>query len=256
MESSGARLKKIRLEKGLTLEEVCRRTKIHLNILKAIEDDSLIGLSPIYIKGFLKIYCKFLGVDPKDFISDHRANEEKQKPSPRQQQLQPAGFSFRSAGGKILSFLPRVRIKTLFYIVAAIAAIFIIFKAGKFITAKVSEARKAKSAQRQELKVAKTAGKTTQKEKKIPLSGNIRLGIRAKSNCYITVKSDGRVVFQGVLRKGLSEVWQSKEKIEFSLNNATAVELEINGNPIESLGRKGQAVKAVITKEGGLKVLR
>ena len=60
MESIGARLKKIRLEKGLTLEDAHKQTRIHLNILKAIEEDSLINISPIYIRGFLKNYFKFL----------------------------------------------------------------------------------------------------------------------------------------------------------------------------------------------------
>ena len=54
METIGAKLKKIRLEKGLTLEEAHKQTKIHLNILKAIEDESLVNFNPVYIKGFLK----------------------------------------------------------------------------------------------------------------------------------------------------------------------------------------------------------
>ena len=58
MESPGARLKKIRLEKGISLEEVHKKTRIHLDLLKAIEEDSLINLSPVYTKGFLKIYCQ------------------------------------------------------------------------------------------------------------------------------------------------------------------------------------------------------
>ncbi len=72
MESAGARLKKLRLQKGLSLEEVHKQTKIHLDILKAIEEDSLVNFSPVYIKGFLKIYCKFLGVDPRDCVSDYK----------------------------------------------------------------------------------------------------------------------------------------------------------------------------------------
>ncbi|MCX5703471.1 MAG: helix-turn-helix domain-containing protein, partial [Candidatus Omnitrophica bacterium] len=71
MEYTGAGLKKIRLERGISLEEVQKKTKIHLNILKAIEGDSLTDLSPVYLKGFLKIYCKFLGLDPKDKILDY-----------------------------------------------------------------------------------------------------------------------------------------------------------------------------------------
>ena len=72
MESPGAKLKKIRLERGISLEEVQKKTKIHLNILKAIEGDSLTNLSPVYLKGFLKIYCKSLGLSPQEYLVDYK----------------------------------------------------------------------------------------------------------------------------------------------------------------------------------------
>ena len=79
----------------------------------------------------------------------------------------------------------------------------------------------------------------------------IRLIIRARENCYIQLKTDGHVVFQNVLKKGRFESWSAKEKIEFSLSNAGAVDLEINGRTISNLGRKKQPLKHVIvTKEG------
>ncbi|MBI3991561.1 MAG: helix-turn-helix domain-containing protein, partial [Candidatus Omnitrophica bacterium] len=80
MESTGTKLKNLRLQKGLSLEDVHKKTKIHLNILKAIEEDSLVNFSPVYIKGFLKIYCKSLGVDPRDCISDYKENKAKFTP--------------------------------------------------------------------------------------------------------------------------------------------------------------------------------
>ncbi len=72
MDKIGAKLKKIRLEKGISLEEVNKKTKIHLHILRAIEDDSFASLNPVYLKGFLNIYCKFLGVNPADFIPSYK----------------------------------------------------------------------------------------------------------------------------------------------------------------------------------------
>src|SRR5512136_2744554 len=81
MDSVGAKLKKIRQEKGLSIEDVQKQTKIHPNILKAIEEDNFINLSPVYVKGFLKIYCKFLGVDPSQYILEC---EDLEKAAPEQ----------------------------------------------------------------------------------------------------------------------------------------------------------------------------
>jgi hypothetical protein len=81
--------------------------------------------------------------------------------------------------------------------------------------------------------------------------------MRAKEDCWVHLKIDGRVVFHGILKKGKFESWQAKEKIEFSLGNAWAVELELNSKPIPVLGRRGQALKnIVITREEGLIVPR
>ena len=76
MESKGARLKSIRLAKGISIEDASKKTKIHLNILKSIEEGSIGNLNPVYLKGFLKIYCKFLGVDPREFIPDYKEPHE------------------------------------------------------------------------------------------------------------------------------------------------------------------------------------
>src|SRR5512137_1102470 len=72
MSSIGARLKDIRLKKGLSLEEAHAKTKLNVTILKAIEENNLVQVSPVYIKGFIKIYCEFLGVDPLEYSPDSR----------------------------------------------------------------------------------------------------------------------------------------------------------------------------------------
>ena len=72
MQGCGVRLKKVRLERGISLEEAHKKTKIHLDILKALEEDSVVNLNPIYVKGFLKIYCNFLKVDPREYITDYK----------------------------------------------------------------------------------------------------------------------------------------------------------------------------------------
>ena len=50
MQNVGEKLKKARLEKGLSLDEVYRQTRIHLRVLEALEEDRAHNLlSFIYI---------------------------------------------------------------------------------------------------------------------------------------------------------------------------------------------------------------
>lgn len=63
-------LKQKRIEKNFTLEKLAQRTKISLNILKAIEANDFKNLpSPAYVKGFVNTYGKILGIPPEESIS-------------------------------------------------------------------------------------------------------------------------------------------------------------------------------------------
>jgi len=250
MESIGARLKKLRLEKGLSLEEVHKQTKISLNVLKAIEEDTHINLNPIYIKGFIKIYCKLLKVDPRECLPDYKEPQSESFYEPKLKE-EPPSF-LKEASIKLVSLLPRIRLKSVFIVLLVIVSISGLFKLGKTVASK----RQRGQVQEVKFPVALSESKIEKKAepakpKKAAASATIRLGIHSKDNCFVQIKSDGHTVFQGSLRKGMSENWQAKDKIELSLGNAGAVDLEINGKPISKLGRKGQAIRNIlITKEG------
>jgi len=63
-------LKEKRLAKNLTLEKISQKTKINLNILKAIENNDYQNLpSAAYIKGFVTSYSKTLGLDQAEVYS-------------------------------------------------------------------------------------------------------------------------------------------------------------------------------------------
>ncbi|MBU1726320.1 MAG: DUF4115 domain-containing protein [Candidatus Omnitrophica bacterium] len=299
MESAGSRLKKIRMEKGLTLEEVQKRTKLHMNILQAIEGDSLTGINPVYLKGFVKIYCKVLGVDEKDYLAGYKEPQPQFKSANAQpvfrqekpKETVPAGTPFlRDAPLKVGSIASKKVFNPIFIIVIAIVAVAGLFFLGRFIFArkqsagakkpsailKMKEPRsvktqaKSKPAAVPAFKPAQPKVKTASKkptvtlpntasgsvgqsiplDKKESVSG-INLGILAKDKCWVSLKADGRLVFQRMLEKGRYESWNAKERIELSLGDAGAVELQVNDQIFSYLGRKGQPLKNVtITKDG------
>ncbi|MDD4893770.1 MAG: DUF4115 domain-containing protein [Candidatus Omnitrophica bacterium] len=248
-ESAGTKLKNLRLQKGLSLEDAHKKTKIHLNILKAIEEDSLVNFSPVYIKGFLKIYCKFLGVDPRDCIPDYKESQAPIKRAADLREKSAPSFKLPSLNFSSLRGI-RVNFKALATVCVIILFIIGLFNLGKFISSKAS--RISKKANAPAGTISKPENKAaTAKSHTSAVVKTITLDIHAKENCFILVKCDGRVMFQNILRKGRSESWQAKDKIELSLGNAGAVELEVNGKRIPGLGRKGQALKNIsITKEG------
>ncbi len=77
MESPGKYLKAERESRNLSLREVSESTRIREPLLKALEEDQyeLIS-SPVYVKGFLNAYARYLGLDSNNIILQYRENYE------------------------------------------------------------------------------------------------------------------------------------------------------------------------------------
>ena len=71
MRKAGEYLKNIREEKGYSVEQVSKGTKISASVIRAIEGGRTDNVEPIYLKGFLKLYCRFLGIAWADFLKEH-----------------------------------------------------------------------------------------------------------------------------------------------------------------------------------------
>ncbi|HNW40212.1 MAG TPA: DUF4115 domain-containing protein [Candidatus Omnitrophota bacterium] len=259
IETAGSRLKKIRQERGLSLEDVQKKTKIHLNILRAIEGDSISNLSPIYLKGFIKIYCGYLGIDTKDFITPSQVTK---KPALNATVGRPIGAridkksSFiKDASIKLGAIKPLVNLKKI--IIIGGAAVLCIILAGnliKFVSSRPKRSRLEKAKISMPVSAAKTAPTASKINK--DLTQGFTLGIFARGKSWISAKVDGKVVFHGVLARGRSETWKASEKVELSLGNAGAVELQVNDQRFANLGRPGQALKNIVINKDGLKISR
>lgn len=277
MHFKGEELKKIRLAKGLSLEDVHKKTKIHLNILRAIEGDAITNLSPVYLKGFLKIYCGLLGANPDDFISEQKYSEQPQAPLAKppsgdnfKKKDSRSAFLFKEARSKISSFSSNRKIKQLIlFILGSIFAVFIVSNMVKCISSRVSKGKTGVHLAKTEIKasedpkrqlMAVAVHNNKAKARKLQSvktqTSNIRLTIRAIENCWVYLKVDGKVMFQRVLEKGRSESWEGTKRLELSLGNAGGVELEVNGQLFSKIGRRGQVIKGIVITQNGLDVPR
>jgi cytoskeletal protein RodZ len=76
----GEQLKNFRSEGRVTLHEVSRETKIPLKYIEMIEEGKYDSLPPdVYVKGFLKAYADFLGVDAKKIIKLYEREKDIRK---------------------------------------------------------------------------------------------------------------------------------------------------------------------------------
>jgi cytoskeleton protein RodZ len=82
----GPALKKARMRRGVSVDEAGRATKIRPDLLEALEDeefDALLG--EVYVRGALRSYSSYLGLDPERVLSayaNHDSTPEPPSPEP------------------------------------------------------------------------------------------------------------------------------------------------------------------------------
>ena len=82
--------KEIRESKNITIEDVVKRTRIQAQYINAIEKGIFQDLPSVYIKLFLKSYCKIIGLDEhktliqyNDYIRGNRTNTNTKNRTPK-----------------------------------------------------------------------------------------------------------------------------------------------------------------------------
>ena len=260
MEQIGSQLKKIRESKNITFEQLKDGTKLQAKILTAIEESQFDSINPAYLKGFLKIYCKFLGLNPNDFIPQTKTHKIEEREPIKLQHREIPTFK-KEVTQKEDNHRQRVDFNPKWAkLIFAIPLIIII----GLILAKPKDTIKQKtpvrvSVEKKQVKQKSQKKNTVVENKKIAkpqdtsveIKGSLSLTIHAKQNSWLRIKSDGKTVFQNVLQKGSTEVWVAKDKIELAVGNAGGLELQLNGRILPSLGARGQVIKSIlITKDG------
>lgn len=252
MASVGAKLKKAREKKHLSWEEVSQKTKIHPKILEALEEDRAHQVvNNFYTKGFLKSYAHHLGLNEEEIIQEYLGNSPKETQdasSLNSGVLESASWEEEERGVS-----PWVR-----QALSAILIIGILFIAGVGIS-KVGRGEK-KALKPARPKVALVHRKNPASLQKgvvtpypfhLSKSEPLKLKLRVLENTWITVNSDGQLLYQGLLAKGKEEIWTAQRRIELSLSDGGAVTLELNRKSLGVPGEKGRPLEKLwLTHEG------
>ena len=228
--SVGERLKSAREARRLSLEEACGITKIQRQTLEAIEQDRVQeSMDPVYARIFVKKYAAFLGLDAAAVTNEYPglgrgtavATAAPPTPSspvdmqshvaPRVNWLVPAGVTLAALVG--IGFLGYMAVD-LFHNLRQQHPL-------RSLTEPVHEK------------------KEPEQKLLVPLSKPLKLTIQTTAEVWLQVKADGDIVFQGILGKGVigngspRESWTAKKELELWTGNAGAMELSLNGKPLE-----------------------
>lgn len=85
MQTIGERLEEARKRKGISIREAAETTKIRGDYLQKFESNTFeIDLPPLYIRGFLRSYARYLELDPERIVNDYNQLLSEGKPVKRE----------------------------------------------------------------------------------------------------------------------------------------------------------------------------
>ncbi len=261
--SPGAILRRCREFHGITLEEASESTKIGISHLKALEDDQIREFAnQVYLKGFLRIYATFLGLNSDDVarMYDKLFGVKVEKAEPEYIPVTPPRLRRRLLSLKKMLFpallLVAILITATFWrsppppvrqtqpamVVAPLpqnAAVQQIQSSA--INRSAEQNIPLSKPEKPPVNLSESEKKVTTKRSADMAKGFI-LKIKVVQNGTLTATVDGSGPQPYELTFGDVIEWKAEKKVTLELSNAGGVDVELNGKPFKSLGPPGKPV--------------
>lgn len=233
----GSRLRQLRKEQSISLEDVAAKTRIQPRLLKAIEEGRREELpEAIYIKGFIKQFAEALGLDGAEFA----------EPFPTRQILRAMSPSWYH-----LPAAPLRPIHLYFlYVCLVIGSVnglsYLMHRSSQEINSiqnnnqsTVLPPNTSNPSQVNSLeKLGPIAPEALNKDSRF--AKPVRVGVTIKSSSWVRVVADGKTMFEGELPRGSQLTWVADEQLTLKANNAGGVMVAFNNEKAKKLGAVGE----------------
>jgi cytoskeleton protein RodZ len=264
MTSIGDRLRRQRLQSRISLETVSLETKIGVRMLEAIEADQFEKLpGGVFRRSFVLQYAKALGVDTDEIAAElKQLNQFDEVPAiPTPEMIR--GSERKDAFGfpDILNGLEGSTIGSLLAAVGVMMICALIYSWLQTPRAPRTEMARTPPAAVQpktpQPKAPEPVREQASREQRPPIeaapaveTAPVRVGLSAEEKTWISVKSDGKTVFNTLLQPHDTKVVEASETMRILIGNAGGLEISLNGKPIGPIGPRGQIRVVYLTPAG------
>lgn len=254
-----------REKKELTREEAARLSRIHLNVVKDIENGVFDRLGRPYIKSFLKKYSAFLGIDTAGIMSQFD-NISARIPSRE--------FNVDNNVEKpiVVKDTPEVLLNEKKIQMILVATLSVVLLVLLFVLVSMMKTRFNTSKVRQGVSVSDitVSKKTSSVVKKNVASKNpvvkviadpgsdaskgapLVLTLKALDEVWLRIDQGAEKVFDGFLQKGESRTWNAKGTLTVWTGKADMLEFVINTRKVGVVARG--VVKNIQVSASGVKI--
>jgi cytoskeleton protein RodZ len=240
----GEELRRERLIREVSLEEISGATKISVRLLTALEKSDLAKLpAPVFTRGFIRSYSRHLGLDPDEMVNAYLADlapEKSREATPKKGGLRSRFLRGRRAAAGTLV----VSVAATLLLLGLIARPQQRSEPGRTSAdrpvAPVSFKNVAVSPA--PLPAVIVPESPAAAEPSAPVSG-VSMLLEFDQDSWTEISADGAPVFSGLLRRGTKRQFVAREGFRLTLGNAGGVRVTVDGRALEPLGSSGQVVR-------------
>jgi cytoskeleton protein RodZ len=264
MSSVGVYLRELREQKGVSLEDMARATRVGRMQLEALEGESFLELpAPVFVKGFIRAYCQFLDTKPDEALDHYRALVG--------EPLRP-GRAVATGRGRAARPLTPIAVSLVLLAVlgGGLLAVHLGGKSGGVRSkspasptdsgaAAITAAAPAKTAEMPApapTAVERTAA-PAQDRTPVPVAGAVaappvnattgqRLMVKAIEPTWLRVTTDRGNAVEETLPVGAVREWSTEKHFVLTVGNAGGLEVTLNGQRLPPLGERGVVIRELV----------
>ena len=217
-DSFGDWLKRQRELRDISLREISDTTKINLRYLEALEENRFSALpAPVFARGFLREYARFVGLDPDEVLNSYDAAQQEQQP---ESEAGPRPRRLHSSTQWVYGLVLTGGVLGLFGLVAA--------------TSFWAERRRTREEPPPIAPPVFEAAPPAPAE--VAVEAPLEVILDFTENCWVEATLDGKERISELRVQGESLRLSAQERVSLTLGNAPGVRIEVNGQPFEIAG--------------------
>jgi cytoskeleton protein RodZ len=240
----GESLAAARVAAGESVEDVSRATRIRGELLRRIEADDFSGCGgTVYARGHVRAIAAHLGLDPVEYVAEFdRTHAAPEAPAARE--------IFER---EVVAMPDRKGPNWTAAMAVAAAVLLIVALVSLFNSNPVASPSARPVTSDSPTPTPASTPAETPPETPGAIAGyvpgdGVAMRVTIKSaRSWVTVRADGKAIFQGTMNAGETKDFTAKRLINVVLGNAAAVQLVVNGKDLGSPGGEGDVVRLNFT---------
>jgi cytoskeletal protein RodZ len=250
MESVGELLRKEREAQGKTIEDVVRITKMSSLIIKALEGDHFSALpAPVYVKGHLRTYARFLGLNEDAVVEKYLRFTQQQEHEELDEwdEIELELHEEKQRVGRRWVWVAGAAA----VVVALLVWYAIAQRGGGDGGADAGGGPVAVPSQQQEPAEEETTSEAAAEDTMIEWY-RLKLTAVARERTWLRVSVDGVAVADLTLNRGEQREWEAEEYFELDVGNGGGLDLYLGGEFLGTAGAGSRLVEGLVVNEDGM----